>query len=56
MHRYIAKRRISQIIMVVLTLFSAENFTYAEAQTGSDIRLVLQITIDGVRADLINAG
>jgi predicted AlkP superfamily pyrophosphatase or phosphodiesterase len=38
--------------MVVLILFLAGNFTYANAQ--QDIRLVLQITIDGLRADLIN--
>ena len=53
-YRWVAIRRISQIIMVVLTLFLAGNFTYADAQTGPDIRLVLQITIDGLRADLIN--
>ncbi len=53
-YRWIAIRRISQIIMVVLTLFLAGNFTYADAQTGPDIRLVLQVTIDGLRADLIN--
>ena len=54
MYILIAIRRISQIIMVVLTLFLAGNFTYADAQTGPDIRLVLQITIDGLRGDLIN--
>ena len=53
-YRWNAIRRISQIIMVVLALFLAGNFTYADAQTGPDIRLVLQITIDGLRADLIN--
>ena len=42
---WIAKHRISQIAMVILTLFLAGNFTYAAAQTGPDIRLVLQITI-----------
>jgi predicted AlkP superfamily pyrophosphatase or phosphodiesterase len=45
---------ISQIVMVLLTLFLAGNFTCADAQTRTDIRLVLQITIDGLRADLIN--
>ena len=54
MVRRILKRRISQIVMVVLTLFLTVNFTYADAQTGPDIRLVLQVTIDGLRADLIN--
>ncbi len=51
-NRWIA--RISQIIMVVLALFLAGDFTYADAQTEPDIRLVLQITIDGLRADLLN--
>ena len=54
MYIWIAIRRISQIIMAVLTLFLAENFTYADAQTGPEVRFVLQITIDGLRADLIN--
>ncbi len=54
MYRWIAIRRISQIVMVVLTLFLAGNFTYADVQTGPEVRLVLQITIDGLRADLIN--
>ena len=51
-YRRIGIHRISQIVMVVLILFLAGNFTYANAQ--QDIRLVLQITIDGLRADLIN--
>ena len=42
MVRRILKRRISQIVMVVLTLFLTGNFTYADVQTGPDIRLVLQ--------------
>jgi hypothetical protein len=46
--------RYGQIIMVVPALFLAGNFTDADAQTGPDVRLVLQITIDGLRADLIN--
>jgi len=54
MYRWIAIRRISQIVMVVLTLFLADNFTYADAQARPEVRLVLQITIDGLRADLIN--
>jgi len=40
--------------MVVPALFLAGNFTDADAQTGPDVRLILQITIDGLRADLIN--
>ena len=54
MSKLIAIRRISQIVMVVLTLFLAGNFTDADTQTRPDIRLVLQVTIDGLRADLIN--
>jgi predicted AlkP superfamily pyrophosphatase or phosphodiesterase len=45
---------LKKVFMVILTLFLAGNFIYAEAKAGSDIRLVLQITIDGLRADLIN--
>lgn len=54
MYRWIAGHRISQIIMVALTLLLAGNFTYGDTQSGTDIRLVLQITADGLRADLIN--
>jgi len=54
MYSWSAMRRISQIVMVVLTLFLAGNFTYAESQAKAEVRLVLQITIDGLRADLIN--
>ena len=53
MYRWIAVRRINQIVMVVLTLFLAGNFTDAKAQSKAEVRLVLQITIDGLRADLI---
>jgi predicted AlkP superfamily pyrophosphatase or phosphodiesterase len=40
--------------MVGLALFLVCSFTDAKAQSKSEIRLVLQITIDGLRADLIN--
>jgi predicted AlkP superfamily pyrophosphatase or phosphodiesterase len=40
--------------MAVLALIITGSSTFAEAQTGPEIRLVLQITIDGLRADLIN--
>jgi predicted AlkP superfamily pyrophosphatase or phosphodiesterase len=40
--------------MVILALLLAGNVTYADIHTGPDIRLVLQITIDGLRADLLN--
>jgi len=49
-----AKRLIGRIIMVILALFTAEDFTRAHAQTKPDVRLVLQVTIDGLRADLIS--
>jgi predicted AlkP superfamily pyrophosphatase or phosphodiesterase len=35
-------------------LLMAGNFTYADAQTRPNVKLVLQITIDGLRADLLN--
>jgi len=54
MVRRILKRRISQIVMVVLTLLATGNLTDIEAQSRPEVRLVLQITIDGLRADLIN--
>jgi len=50
----IAIRPISQIILVALTLLLAGNLTYANVQTIPNVKLVLQITIDGLRADLIN--
>jgi predicted AlkP superfamily pyrophosphatase or phosphodiesterase len=42
------------IFWVVLALLMAGNFTYADAQTRPNVKLVLQITIDGLRADLLN--
>jgi predicted AlkP superfamily pyrophosphatase or phosphodiesterase len=54
MYRWTARHRISQLIMVALTLLLVGNFTYGYAQSEPDIRLVLQITVDGLRADLIN--
>jgi len=38
-------------VMVILTVGSS---TFASAQTSPDIRLVLQITVDGLRGDLLN--
>jgi predicted AlkP superfamily pyrophosphatase or phosphodiesterase len=52
--RLIAMRLIRQIFIVVLTVFLTGNFTDIYAQTKPEVRLVLQITIDGLRADLIN--
>ena len=54
MYRWIAIQRISQTIMVLLALFLAGNFNDANAQAKAEVRLVLQITIDGLRADLID--
>jgi len=42
------------IFWVVLVLLMAGNFTYADAQTRPNVKLVLQVTIDGLRADLLN--
>ena len=54
MYRWIAIQRISQIVMVLLALFLAGNSNDANAQSKPEVRLVLQITIDGLRADLID--
>jgi predicted AlkP superfamily pyrophosphatase or phosphodiesterase len=48
------KHCISRIVLVLLTVFLAGHFTCVQAQTRPDIRLVLQITVDGLRADLLN--
>jgi hypothetical protein len=53
-HRGIAMHYIRFLIMVTLGILVGGNFTYAQAKTKSEVRLVLQITIDGLRADLIN--
>ena len=45
---------IGLILIAVIITFAVGNFTVTNAQTKPDIRLVLQITIDGLRADLIN--
>ncbi len=46
--------RIFFFITAALTLFLSGNLTCAVAQNRSEIRLVLQITVDGLRADLLN--
>ena len=43
-----------RLFLIVLSLLTIGNLTNAGAQTRSNFRLVLQITIDGLRADLIN--
>jgi len=47
-------RRISLLLIVALATLIDGNFRIAKAQTGQDIRLVLQVTVDGLRADLLN--
>lgn len=53
-YRWIAMRHISLLVIVALATLIGGNSTNAKAETRQDIRLVLQITIDGLRADLIN--
>ena len=53
-YRWIAMRRTSLLLILTLAALGGGNFTNASAQTKPEIRLVLQITIDGLRADLIN--
>jgi predicted AlkP superfamily pyrophosphatase or phosphodiesterase len=53
-YNWIAICRISQTIIVILALLLTSNVIYADTQAGPDIKLVLQITVDGLRADLIN--
>ncbi len=47
-------RRISLLLIVALATLVGGYFTIARTQTRPEVRLVLQITIDGLRADLIN--
>ena len=47
-------RCINLFSIVVMTIIVLGNITVANAQTGKDIRLVLQITVDGLRGDLLN--
>jgi predicted AlkP superfamily pyrophosphatase or phosphodiesterase len=53
-YRRVVSYRISLLLIVVLTTLIAGNFSIANAQSRPEVRLVLQITIDGLRADLIN--
>jgi predicted AlkP superfamily pyrophosphatase or phosphodiesterase len=50
----IALLRTSLLLIAVLAIFIGGNPTFSHAQPGQDIRLVLQITVDGLRADLLN--
>ncbi|MDC3237476.1 hypothetical protein OAT93_01945, partial [bacterium] len=49
-----AVSRIVFFLIVVMALLAVGDCTFANAQTRPDIRLVLQITVDGLRADLLN--
>ena len=53
-HQRLVSYRISLLLIVTLTTLIAGNFSIAKAETKQDLRFVLQITIDGLRADLIN--
>ena len=53
-YQRVVSYRISLLIIVALTTVIVGNFSIAKAHTEQNIRLVLQITIDGLRADLIN--
>lgn len=49
-----AVSRIVFLLIAVMALLAVGDCTFANAQTRPDIRLVLQITVDGLRADLLN--
>jgi predicted AlkP superfamily pyrophosphatase or phosphodiesterase len=51
---WIVRCRLSCLLLAALALVVGGSSTFAEAQTRPEVRLVLQITIDGLRADLIN--
>jgi predicted AlkP superfamily pyrophosphatase or phosphodiesterase len=44
----------THLLIVVLAIFVGSNASIAKAKTGPEIRLVLQITVDGLRGDLLN--
>jgi predicted AlkP superfamily pyrophosphatase or phosphodiesterase len=41
-------------LVTLMGTFASGHTTLANAQDGSDVRLVLQVTVDGLRADLLN--
>ncbi len=45
---------INHILALTLTLLIAGHMTDANAQTKSNVKLVLQVTVDGLCADLLN--
>ena len=46
--------RINFFLVAVLVILTGGNSTIVNAQTRPEIRLVLQITVDGLRGDLLN--
>ena len=53
-YRRIVEYPISLLIILAMNIFIVGDSSIANAQPRSKVRLVLQITIDGLRADLIN--
>ena len=47
-------KNILYFVFVVLCSTVAENYSYADVKANSNVRLVLQITVDGLRGDLLN--
>ena len=54
LYRKSARHRISLLLIAVMVILVAGNLTLTNAQARPEIRLVLQVTVDGLRADLIN--
>ena len=46
--------RVTHFLAAALLLFIAGSTAIAQAQTGSEVKLVLQITVDGLRADRLS--
>ncbi len=51
--RWKAMRYIRIPLIVAIVTFVGGNFATTNAKSEQDIRLVLQVTVDGLRADLI---
>ncbi|MCP4402921.1 MAG: alkaline phosphatase family protein, partial [bacterium] len=58
MRKYVLREGMTQwrscILLTVLMLIAMGNLTVTNAQSKTDVKLVLQVTIDGLRADLLN--
>jgi Type I phosphodiesterase / nucleotide pyrophosphatase len=54
LHQWNVMRGIGFLLIATLATLVGGKFTIANAKSGQDIRLVLQVTVDGLRADLIN--